>query len=61
MESYFLKNYDPRHWVFQLLSGQLSVDLDLTNAQALHYLKEARLGESLRGKREAKEENNICI
>lgn len=33
IESDFLKNYDPRHLVFELPSGQLNVDLDLTNSK----------------------------
>lgn len=46
MESYFLKNYGPRHLVFELLSEQ-TVDYGSRFNKHTFPLSKARLGQSL--------------
>lgn len=39
MESYVLKNYDPRHVVYELLSGQTAKDGSRFLKSSFHYPK----------------------
>lgn len=62
MESYFLKNYDPRHLVFELLSGQTANGGPGFQKHSFHYLQtgQGNTGGTMCYK-ETGETTNICI